>query len=82
MGTARDRHGDALEPQEPARTPLHALAAGETVTILDGFPQPDMPAHIQPHGAVERADAALNAPARLGHHPGRSQDRVSLKIRL
>jgi hypothetical protein len=51
------------------------LAAGNAGAVLDRFAAPGVCPHINPQGAVKRADPALNAPGRLGNDmPGRQCD--------
>ena len=77
-----ERHGgpDRFEAQQSAGTASHALAAGQAMAVLHRFAPPDVPPHVDPHGAVERADPALDAAARLGHDPSCRESLVVCSI--
>ena len=70
------RHGDGRETKQAAGAAHHALAAGQAAAVVHGLAAPRVPPHVDAHGAVERAHAALHAAARRGRDPGRSERRV------
>ena len=75
-----DRRVHRLEVQQPARAALDALAAGQAAAVADRLVAPGVAAHVEPHRTVERAHAALHAPARLGHDPRARQRPVLLSV--
>ena len=75
-----DRRVHRLEVQQPPRAALGALAAGQAAAVADRLAAPGVAAHVEPHRAVERAHAALHAPARLGHDPRARQRPVLLSV--
>jgi len=59
--------------EHAAWTAGNALAACDTAAVTDGLPVPGMAADVDAHGAIEGADAALDAAGGVGHHPRRGQ---------
>ena len=80
--TGRPGGRDPFEAQQTPRTAFHALAAGQAVAVLDRLAPPHVLSHVDLHGAVERADSALDATAGFRHDPRRRESRVPRLIGL
>src|SRR3990170_6008570 len=76
----RLEHFGSFQAQRSSRAALHALAACQAVRIGNWEPLPGVAPHVDPEGAVERADPAFDAARRLGNHMRRDQGAASLYI--
>jgi hypothetical protein len=50
----------AFKTQNTAWTAVHAFTTGQAMALLDWYPQPGMPPHIDIDGAIVGAYTALN----------------------
>jgi hypothetical protein len=55
-----------FESQHPARTAVHAFAAGQAVRIEHVLSKPDIPADVYADGTIECANTALHTARWLG----------------